>query len=809
MRFRAYFNIFFFTFLATIFVAHFALAWDEWEDPSANPPQSNIFPLIYNQSPTPSQNSQLNGRFTIDADSTNIGLFILNTHNHNPEIDIGASTTDNSHWAIYNNLSDNQLRFWNQGADNLLVLTPDGKVGIGTTTPQEQLSLSGNIALPNTTHSNLNGIIYRGTSTFIHDFNYGNNGTVTTEGHNLFIGENAGNLTMGQNATKSYQASNNVGVGRNALHSFDNSHFSDVGYENVAIGSFAFNGVTNSTGNTAIESHLDGELGEYNVLGRFFGEDYPGYQFYKFYKKNVIIGSHSLSGANCSFDVDGCKFVFSNVVIGRSTMNRYSEQYASTYSTTGTSTHDVVAIGGYVLYDVEPGSANETIAIGYGVGWHASGTANIFFTTGGSNLGTINNTEDLEDSVAYDAHGNYNINIGSQSFDRYYGDYNIGVGFGVLGYSFHENQNKGLYNIAMGYEVGAQTQGAHDNIAIGHKALYLMGSSSLNIAIGYHVSNGYGDSDNPDKNTKSNILIGGYVCGEKSVGVSGLIQIGRQNSKICGEDNSNNVYIGAYSGLYMIGNHNIALGVNALKGDDAWGAQDYGNYNIAVGDGALKHLKLGDYNIALGYHSAHDVFYGDEEITVRATSTIVIGSNALIAHSTDYASTGSSTVNRIIIGFNTASYRSDVFVLGNDNIATTALKGFVGVGTTSPLARLHVAGNIEVSGDFYAKSIHYTSDEKLKTNIQSIQNALEKIKKLRGVEFNWKNESANSKKHLGLIAQEVEKVFPEAVSTDKNGYKSVEYANLIAPLVETLKQQQEILDKQEREINKLLKMKNK
>ena len=68
-------------------------------------------------------------------------------------------------------------------------ITSTGNVGIGTTTPNQQLEITGNFRLPQTTFANSNsGVIYKDGARFLHDFNYGNNGTVTTAGRNTFMG---------------------------------------------------------------------------------------------------------------------------------------------------------------------------------------------------------------------------------------------------------------------------------------------------------------------------------------------------------------------------------------------------------------------------------------------------------------------------------------------------------------------------------------------------------------------------------------------------------------------------------------------
>jgi hypothetical protein len=87
-------------------------------------------------------------------------------------------------------------------------------------------------------------------------------------------------------------------------------------------------------------------------------------------------------------------------------------------------------------------------------------------------------------------------------------------------------------------------------------------------------------------------------------------------------------------------------------------------------------------------------------------------------------------------------------------------------------------------GRLTATIVNSTSDENQKKDIQTVQNSLEKIKQLRGVDFAWKN---NDQKSIGVIAQEVQKVFPELVSEDENGL-SVNYNGLIGVLIEAIKE---------------------
>jgi len=111
------------------------------------------------------------------------------------------------------------------------------------------------------------------------------------------------------------------------------------------------------------------------------------------------------------------------------------------------------------------------------------------------------------------------------------------------------------------------------------------------------------------------------------------------------------------------------------------------------------------------------------------------------------------------------------------------------------------SNDVAVTGTVSAGVFAYTSDENLKTDIKSLNDSLSRILKLRGVSFIWK-EGSDKSEQIGLIAQEVEQVYPELVS-DINGIKSVQYGNLVAPLVEAIKAQQKQIQQQQQQIEAL------
>jgi hypothetical protein len=131
--------------------------------------------------------------------------------------------------------------------------------------------------------------------------------------------------------------------------------------------------------------------------------------------------------------------------------------------------------------------------------------------------------------------------------------------------------------------------------------------------------------------------------------------------------------------------------------------------------------------------------------------------------------------------------------------------GYIGIHTTTASYPLDVDGDIECI------ALHETSDDRLKTNVQTLDNALDKVERLRGVSFEWNTEaeSAGAKagdRQIGVLASEVESVFPELVSTPEHGYKSVDYTKLTAVLIEAVKELQARVETLETQNQQLLNM---
>ncbi len=128
--------------------------------------------------------------------------------------------------------------------------------------------------------------------------------------------------------------------------------------------------------------------------------------------------------------------------------------------------------------------------------------------------------------------------------------------------------------------------------------------------------------------------------------------------------------------------------------------------------------------------------------------------------------------------------------------------GFVGIGTAAPFTQLCVNGNIA-----YAGYLGACSDIRYKKDFSSFANPLKDILSINGFYYHWKQDEFSQMKftdgrQIGFSAQEIEKLFPELVMVDDNGYKSVDYGRLTPVLVEGIKEQQKQIDSLQVQIQK-------
>ena len=254
-------------------------------------------------------------------------------------------------------------------------------------------------------------------------------------------------------------------------------------------------------------------------------------------------------------------------------------------------------------------------------------------------------------------------------------------------------------------------------------------------------------------------------------------------------------YMCSATGLksYCIGSQNDARGETSI----AIGHRADANGNSAVA--------MGRNSQAIGYHSiaigvSDDSFGG--WTTASGSKSIAMGTSS---ESNQYAS--------FTYGFDLENNDDYSVVLGKYNEPfNSGTSLIVGNGTSSSRSNAMVVyenGDVEIAGN-----LTENSDIRLKNNIKSIGSSLKKINNLNPVYFNFKNKTFYPKgKQIGLIAQEVKKIFPEFVRSDENGFLSVNYSKMSVILIKAIQEQNKLierLDEENRElkekIDKILQM---
>ncbi len=142
-------------------------------------------------------------------------------------------------------------------------------------------------------------------------------------------------------------------------------------------------------------------------------------------------------------------------------------------------------------------------------------------------------------------------------------------------------------------------------------------------------------------------------------------------------------------------------------------------------------------------------------------------------------------------GHKSYEHQSNKLVIANGSQSTNEL--ITGDFSTH---EVNINGNLHASGN-----LTQNSDGRLKKDIKPLTHALDSILQLEGKSYRWKEGATfANKKDIGLIAQEVEIIFPELVAENEQGYKGIAYSKLTAVLVEAMKEQQGQMTAQQEQI---------
>ena len=329
-------------------------------------------------------------------------------------------------------------------------------------------------------------------------------------------------------------------------------------------------------------------------------------------------------------------------------------------------------------------------------------------------------------------------------------------------------------------------------------------------------------------NSRSDISLNTFVCGDNNISVDA-------KSNVFGD---NNVLNGQYG--FLLGNRNNTSGNDIfIKGHDNQnlGRKNYifGDLNLCL-DNDYLNSELHRYNFICGVENqvtdcSASVVIGKQNNIRNSDHSIGLGNNNSIYNSPYSFGVGLNTDisdnhYSVAIGYNATTRGTNRFSFGtlenNGNVFTIDMSGNV-----------DISGNIIIDGDIlclvnknkglYENCDHHItignsnsltiipgdfanySDVRLKKNIQTIQNSLNKVCNLRGVTYNRNDTLDDNQQYIGLIAQEVQKVIPEVVNVGKdNGYLSVSYGNIVSILIESIKELNTKIEGLEQE-NKTLK----
>ena len=664
------------------------------------------------------------------------------------------SNTGGSNTAVgYRTLMDNT-----SGALNTAV---GYNTNTNNTTGSRNTSLGYHALLSNTTGGNNTALGYRA--------GYTSNGS-----NNIFLGHQAGdNLTTG---------SNNILIG----YDIDAQTISDT--NTLSIGNLIFGtgldgtGTTLSSGNIGIgtstpaakltvagDAYITGGLYDSNystgTAGMILQSTGSGFEW-------VATSTLGLGGGGGSslWTESGSDIYFStgNVAIGTTTAANALDVYGAINTN---------AANGYKIGDsrvLYASSTNNSTLVGFNTGSSITSSGNYNVALGGSALASITGG-DSNTAVGYEAlrltTGSANTAVGDSALRA-----NTGGGNNVaIGKNAMYTNVTGGHNAAVGYQA-LYTNTGHYNTALGAFSLFRSANAFYNVSVG---ANALYENTTGDSNT--------------AVGYNAL----RSNTS-----SDNNSAFGYYALYTNTGTWNSAFGVEALRSNNG------GNFNIAFGSRAVYANTSGLNNMGIGHYALGSNTTGGNNTALgyRAGYTSNGSNNIFLGHQAgDNLTTGS---NNILIGYdidaqavdsaNTLSIGNLIFGTGLDGTGTTLSSGNIGIGTTTPTQALTVAGTIQstdllggatnLTTDANGNIIRDPSDENLKTEIHTVENALDKILGLRGVSYEWKDKDRfGSQTELGFIAQEVEPILPEVVR--KGGdYWSLNTRNILAVVVEAMKE---------------------
>jgi hypothetical protein len=281
-----------------------------------------------------------------------------------------------------------------------------------------------------------------------------------------------------------------------------------------------------------------------------------------------------------------------------------------------------------------------------------------------------------------------------------------------------------------------------------------------------------------------------------------------------GENTTANGYASTSMGSLTVANGWNSTGMGAGTRASGYASTSMGLYTRAKSDYSLV---VGLYNDSTATNRLFEIGNGTADNARSNAMTVLLNGNVGVGTTTPTRPLSfPPSLGEKILLYPGAAGEVGIGVYGNELRLHADNPGAkVSFGTQTNAGVFTEAGKFEISGAYalrvfgniWANGTTYVSDERFKQNITAISSPLQKLLQINGVEYEMKvNEFPKNNflpgRQIGLIAQNVEKVIPEAV-TEKDGYKGVDYAKLVPLLIEAIKEQQKQIDEQGKTIEKL------
>jgi len=367
----------------------------------------------------------------------------------------------------------------------------------------------------------------------------------------------------------------------------------------------------------------------------------------------------------------------------------------------------------------------------------------------------------------------------------------------LIGHEAGKSITTGTRNMFLGYQAGILNSTGYRNIFIGE----LSGSANTvgydNVFLGYNAGMSNTGTTYSDQGSK-NVYIGVNSGKLSTLGVGNtFVGANSGTSMISGVRNT---FIGNAAGASTNASDNTFLGYNAGTGNST------GESNTCVGYSAGGGLTSGSYNTVIGHNAGSGMLYASYNILIGLQSGRILRgqNNTVVGNYAGYSMSNSS--GNVLIG-NRAGYSetgNDKLYIENSNSTTPLIGGNfatnrVGINRMPTTYTLEVGGTIWANGSSISAGATTWSDARYKTDIRPFENALSTLLQLRGVTYNWKYDEFpglvfSDGEQIGLIAQEVEKILPQLVTTSPDGYKSLSYEKLSVVLLEGMKEQQKQIE---------------